>query len=79
MPGSLKNYCKAYTVDQFRAFQGWPEAGGGESGIDYLFLHDNLVVTRGIFADQDVVYSEISDEWRTFCTDTLNFKVPEYA
>ncbi len=74
----MLKYCKAYAAEQFRLFQDWPDMTG-ESGSDYLFLHANLVVTRGIFADEDVVYSGTSQEWREFCENTLNFRVPEYA
>lgn len=43
---------------------------------DYLYLHDNLVVTDGIFDDQNIIFDEITPEWEAFCRDVLKFEVP---
>jgi len=45
---------------------------------DILYLHDDHVVTDDVFHDQHVVFSEVSDEWREFCHQTLDFEVPSY-
>ncbi len=45
---------------------------------DYLYLHDNLVVTDGIFDDQNIIFDEITPEWEAFCRDVLKFEVPDY-
>lgn len=44
---------------------------------DILYLQESLVVTDGIFKDENIVFSDDSQEWQTFCTDTLQFEVPE--
>jgi hypothetical protein len=44
---------------------------------DVLYLQENYAVTDGIFLDEHVVFASASDEWRRFCTDTLQFRVPE--
>lgn len=45
-----------------------------ESG--YFFVHDNFIVTAGVFRDQDVAFDEITDEWKVFCTNLLKFEPP---
>ena len=45
---------------------------------DILYLHDNFVVTDGIFRDEHVVFAEVTDEWKSFCHEQLAFEVPEY-
>jgi len=45
---------------------------------DYLYLHDNLIVTDGIFEDKNVIFDDVTPEWETFCKDVLKFAVPDY-
>lgn len=45
---------------------------------DILYLHDSYIVTDDVFNDEHVVFSDVTDEWKTFCHDTLEFEVPEY-
>ena len=44
---------------------------------DILYLHDSYVVTDGIFKDENIVFNNVSSEWKEFCTKTLAFSVPE--
>lgn len=46
---------------------------------DILYLQENYVVTHGIFKDEHVVYQDVTDEWKKFCHDELNFEIPDYA
>lgn len=83
---TMGRYCKAYPIARFREFPNWPgddvtmptDPADGEPQ-DYLFLQESLVVTRDIFADEDVVFDRITPEWEAFCRDALNFAVPEDA
>jgi len=43
---------------------------------DYLYLQENLTVTDGIFVDENVIYDNVTTEWRQFCEQTLKFRVP---
>lgn len=88
----MSNYCKAYRAERLREFSGWKEkvppmtvkkeeeqnrsapAEPEESG--YFFVHDNFVVTAGVFHDQDIAFDEITDEWKVFCTNLLKFEPP---
>lgn len=49
------------------------------SDDDILYLQENYVVTHGIFKDEHVVYDDVTDEWRQFCSKELEFEVPDYA
>jgi len=44
---------------------------------DVLFLHENFVVTDGLAVDENVIFDDVSDAWKTFCTNELAFEVPE--
>ncbi|MEW5927368.1 MAG: hypothetical protein AB1941_07785 [Gemmatimonadota bacterium] len=46
---------------------------------DILYLQENLVVTDGIFKDENVVFDQVSPEWEAFCTGDLAFEIPDYA
>src|SRR5688572_18127636 len=45
---------------------------------DVLYLHDSLIVTDGVFKDEHVIFDQLTSEWRDFCENTLQFKVPDY-
>jgi hypothetical protein len=45
---------------------------------DILYLHDNYVVTDGIFKDENVVFDAVDDAWKEFCTKELEFQIPVY-
>lgn len=44
---------------------------------DILYLQEELIVTDGIFKDENVLFQDDSDAWKTFCEKTLEFEVPE--
>ena len=74
-------YCKAYPISRFEAFRSWPDTlaltAGQQDDETFLFLHDTLVVTTGVFVDEGVVYSSTSSEWAEFCANELLFRVPD--
>jgi len=45
---------------------------------DILYLHDSYLVTDGIFKDENVVFDNVSDEWKRFCQEELKFSIPDY-
>lgn len=45
---------------------------------DILYLHDNYIVADGIFYDENVVFDNVTDEWKKFCDTVLNFQIPEH-
>ena len=54
------------------------EAAPAPSEPDYLFLQENLVVTNGVFMDENVVFDAVTPEWEAFCRTVLGFEVPPY-
>lgn len=45
---------------------------------DHLYLQENLVVTDGIFIDENIIFDEVTPEWQDFCRNKLMFEVPDY-
>jgi len=89
---TMGSYCKAYPIERLRQYAGWQEKPlppraaetdddeTEQDGIEeepYLFLQENYVVTAGIFIDEDIVFDDVTPEWKTFCEVTLEFQVPE--
>jgi len=45
---------------------------------DVLYVHDCYIVTDGIFKDENIVFDNVTDEWKKFCTEQINFSIPQY-
>ena len=43
---------------------------------DILYVQESLVVTDGIFLDENVVFDAVTPEWEEFCRGPLEFEVP---
>lgn len=54
-----------------------PEERAELEDDDIVYLQENLVVTDGIFRDENVLFEDDSEEWKSFCEETLEFEVPE--
>jgi len=46
------------------------------TGDDYLYVQENLTVTDGIFLNENVIFADVTPEWRDFCKNVLKFEVP---
>lgn len=46
---------------------------------DILYLHDSYAVTDGIFKDENVVFNNMTSEWKKFCHEQLQFSIPDYC
>lgn len=44
---------------------------------DILYVQEDLIVTDGIFRDENVIFQDDSDAWKEFCEKTLEFAIPE--
>lgn len=85
----MGNYCKAYPASRFQEYPGWlekelpPVAEGAdnrdEEPLDdrYFFIQESFVVTDGIFLDERIVFDNVTPEWKAFCEETLEFRIPE--
>ncbi len=45
---------------------------------DHLYVQENLVVTDGIFIDENVIFDKITPEWEEFCKNELQFDPPDF-
>lgn len=92
----MGKYCKAYMVQDLRKFSDWaenlenlrqPESEGNEveprttlKDDDILYLQENYTVTDGIFKDEHIIFDQVTDQWKDFCTSDLEspFVIPVY-
>jgi hypothetical protein len=40
----------------------------------YLFLQENYIVTDGIFLDENVIFDDVTQEWKDYCRNVLGFE-----
>ncbi len=45
---------------------------------DVLYLQENYKVTDGPMKFEYVVFDNVTDEWKEFCRNELQFEIPEY-
>ncbi|BAZ20925.1 hypothetical protein NIES4073_18030 [Kalymmatonema gypsitolerans NIES-4073] len=45
---------------------------------DFLYLQENYVVTDGIFKDKNIIFDNVTPEWKEFCHKILAFEIPVY-
>ncbi|GAA6620722.1 hypothetical protein [Scytonema sp. NUACC26] len=45
---------------------------------DFLYLQENYVVTDGIFKDENIIFDNVTPEWKEFCHKSLAFEIPVY-
>jgi uncharacterized protein len=72
------NYARAYLLGDLRKFRDWQESNGDElSDDDVVFLQEDFTVTRLIWPGENVIFNQNTPEWIKFCTQELQFKVPD--
>ncbi len=79
----MKKYCKSYPLAELRRFSGW--SAGAQPAEQELadetsvFLCDEFtVLVSPVGKDKDkILFAEVTPEWQEFCTESLNFKIPE--
>ncbi|KYC37484.1 hypothetical protein WA1_43635 [Scytonema hofmannii PCC 7110] len=54
------------------------EVKRGLTDDDFLYLQENYVVTDGIFKDENIIFDNITPEWKEFCHKILAFEIPVY-
>ena len=45
---------------------------------DHLYLQESYVVTDGVFLDENIIFDDVTPEWKDFCAHALKFEVPVY-
>jgi ankyrin repeat protein len=88
---TLTNYAQAYLLGELRKFGGWREerinwketAPANENGnshelgdSDVVFVHQDYTVTQLIWPGENVIFNQVTPEWRAFCEQELRFRVP---
>lgn len=86
------NYARAYLLGDLRKFSDWREEKinwketipAGENGNssalsddDVVFLQEDFSVTQLIWPGENVIFNRSTPEWIDFCTQELQFKVPD--
>lgn len=87
-----RNYARAYLLGELRKFRDWreerinwketiPADENGKSrelsDDDVVFVHDDFTVTQLIWPGENVIVNQTTPEWVDFCTQELQFKVPD--
>ena len=78
---AMGKYCKAYLLKQFRQFDRWNENQEVNQELtedSVLYLQENYVVTDGIYKDENIIFGNVTDEWKDFCHKVLEFEIPNY-
>ena len=84
-----RDYARAYLLGDLRKFSDWreeksktiPADENGDShelsDDDVVFLQEDFTVTQLIWPGENVIFKESTPEWIDFCTQELQFKVPD--
>jgi hypothetical protein len=82
---TTSKYCKAYLVADLSRFPEWSEkATSGRNPEEphspqkpgdktFLYLHDDFVVTDGIFRHENIVFDDVNPPWIEYCQSVLHF------
>ena len=83
------DYARAYLLGELRKFSDWREEESktipaDENGNshelsddDVVFLHEDFTVTQLIWPGENVIFNQSTPAWIDFCTQELQFKVPD--
>lgn len=52
------------------------EAQGLSDG-DVVFLHQDYTVTKSMWAGEEVIFDNVTEQWKDFCNSELRFAVPD--
>ena len=88
-PRQERPYCKAYHLKDLRQFPAWsecrinwkdrPDSGPDRELADdsVVFIHQDFTVTESMWHAENVIFDQVNDEWKEFCSGVLNFRVPD--
>ena len=77
-----RKYCTAYHLGDLRRYSEWSEnklnpESQELADTDVVFLHQDYKVTKSMWADEDVIFDKVTDQWKDFCNTQLRFVVPD--
>ena len=67
------------TRKETKGIDGEVEVNRQLTNDDILYVQENYIVTDGIFQDENIIFDQITPEWKDFCHTVLEFEVPDYA
>ena len=73
---SERKYCTAYHVSDLRRYPSWTETQQLPDE-DVVFLHQDYTVTKSIWVGEDVIFDNVTEQWKDFCNNELQFAVPD--
>jgi hypothetical protein len=78
----MRKYSKAHYLKDLRKFDGWKEKErpDDEEPLDddsIVYLQDNFTVVRDVFDEEDYIFDDVTEGWKTFCREELGFEIPE--
>lgn len=77
----MRKYCKAYYLTDLRRFDGWVEqSANDEPALEsdtICYIWDDFTVVRSPIKTAAPIFDQITPEWKQFCTDILDFSIPE--
>jgi hypothetical protein len=44
-----------------------------------VYIQENFVVTDDIYKEKNILFNSVTPEWKEYCTNTLNFTIPDYC
>lgn len=47
--------------------------GSDRESLEYYYVHDNYVVTAGVWVDEQIAFDDVTEAWKRFCIDGLEF------
>ena len=81
----MPRYCKAYKLEDLRKFPKWAEsARSSEKDLedgDLVYIKEELHVTKNCLDldnEDELIFTEVTPEWETFCKDELAFEIPDW-
>jgi hypothetical protein len=69
---------EATRTDESKVKEKETDASRSLTENSFVYLHENYMVTNGIFKDKNIVFNSITPEWKDFCIKVLEFKLPIY-
>ena len=74
---SDRKYCTAYHLGDLRRYPSWSSEVQDLNDDDVVFLHQDYTVTKSIWAGEDVIFNNVTDQWKAFCNTQLQFSIPD--
>ena len=80
-----RKYCTAYHLGDLRRYPAWSEnkLNGTNNepqelaDTDVVFLHQDYKVTKSMWANEDVIFDNVTEQWKDFCNTQLRFVIPD--